>query len=566
MSSARDFLDDDHSPSSHAPLSMWTGISFPQFATPMAFDPRLVPNYTALPSSAYGMSDAEFDDMMSGGITSSMASAAGSHHMPSLPLPILMTQPVPDSGAMAMSGARLSSAAAPKTAPPRSLPPVSMIRPQHEPLGTSPSRQTMHTHTGPAHPTAAATATTAAAAAAAAAGGSVPVLTGREPHGVPELDADGVAVNTPQLKWFDNPRMELLGVPVGTATEVKLAVTVDKGFMWIRGHGFTCPKKNHFQITADVLTDGPLTHVAVAGDENPREVTGMYLDVHGVRSEDPKSTLQLLQATLSRQRNPLEKQVVHYDQKTRRASCTVPRLHFAMATENNVRKKGRVNPLQRYFQLVVRLVARTTDGADIPIAVLQSEPFIVRATSPKLLQSSDPLWAPCEHASSAIYTRRQVGINFDETEQALTIGGDCRLTGEIYRPSDSRVKQSVTALDPSEDMAAVRRLELHHYTLRPEWAETVGRRDSADETGVIAQQLATVLPDAVKLCEGSRRTLGDGSVLHDLLLVKKERLGTALIAAVQAVAIRGDALRHRLEDAERESVRLQAEIDSIRAA
>jgi hypothetical protein len=47
--------------------------------------------------------------------------------------------------------------------------------------------------------------------------------------------------------------------------------------------------------------------------------------------------------------------------------------------------------------------------------------------------------------------------------------------------------------------------------------------------------------------------LADGSELQDLLLVKKERLGTALVAAIQATVMRGDTLRHRLKLAERET-------------
>jgi hypothetical protein len=121
----------------------------------------------------------------------------------------------------------------------------------------------------------------------------------------------------------------------------------------------------------------------------------------------------------------------------------------------------------------------------------------------------------------------------------------------------------VTPLDVKADLAAVRRLELQHYTLRPEWAGMVGRSENPDETGVIAQQLAALLPDAVKRTAGVGCKLADGSELQDLLLVKKERLGTALVAAIQATAMRGDTLRRRLQLAERETEFLLAQLGRV---
>jgi len=60
---------------------------------------------------------------------------------------------------------------------------------------------------------------------------------------------------------------------------------------------------------------------------------------------------------------------------------TVGRLHFSETTSNNMRKKGKPNPDQRYFQLVVSLTARYgPDGAERIIASSVSEPIIVRVS------------------------------------------------------------------------------------------------------------------------------------------------------------------------------------------
>lgn len=56
---------------------------------------------------------------------------------------------------------------------------------------------------------------------------------------------------------------------------------------------------------------------------------------------------------------------------------TVGRLHFSETTSNNMRKKGKPNPDQRYFYLVVGLHAHTCDN-NYPIISHASERIIVR--------------------------------------------------------------------------------------------------------------------------------------------------------------------------------------------
>lgn len=58
---------------------------------------------------------------------------------------------------------------------------------------------------------------------------------------------------------------------------------------------------------------------------------------------------------------------------------TIGRLHFAETTANNMRKKGRPNPDQRYFQLVISLHAATHSGT-YPIISYGSEKIIVRVS------------------------------------------------------------------------------------------------------------------------------------------------------------------------------------------
>lgn len=61
------------------------------------------------------------------------------------------------------------------------------------------------------------------------------------------------------------------------------------------------------------------------------------------------------------------------------SKVTVGRLHFSETTSNNMRKKGRPNPEQRYFQLVVGLHAHTQSG-HFPVISHGSEKIIVRVS------------------------------------------------------------------------------------------------------------------------------------------------------------------------------------------
>ena len=58
---------------------------------------------------------------------------------------------------------------------------------------------------------------------------------------------------------------------------------------------------------------------------------------------------------------------------------TVGRLHFSETTSNNMRKKGKPNPDQRFFYLVVSLCAHVSgDCGPFTIVAYASEKIIVR--------------------------------------------------------------------------------------------------------------------------------------------------------------------------------------------
>ena len=72
-------------------------------------------------------------------------------------------------------------------------------------------------------------------------------------------------------------------------------------------------------------------------------------------------------------------------QNNKSIRVTEGRLHFSETTLNNMRKKGKPNPEQKYFQLVVSLeaVVRVSGAVmEVPVCCLASEKIIVRASNP----------------------------------------------------------------------------------------------------------------------------------------------------------------------------------------
>jgi hypothetical protein len=131
--------------------------------------------------------------------------------------------------------------------------------------------------------------------------------------------------------------------------------------------------------------------------------------------------------------------VVTQDRGTLTASITVPRLHFSTSTTINIRKKGRANPLQKYFKLVVRLIARILDGCEVAIKVLVSDQFVVRASASRN-NGSGLTWQEVLGATEPkIFVEQNVGINYMLPDEHLTVGGNIKITGKMYQPSDCRI-------------------------------------------------------------------------------------------------------------------------------
>ncbi|XP_069944502.1 myelin regulatory factor-like protein isoform X3 [Cherax quadricarinatus] len=323
-------------------------------------------------------------------------------------------------------------------------------------------------------------------------------------------------------------------------------VDADKGFNFSNpDEAFVCQKKNHFQVTVHVQASGE--PVFVKSPEGLQKVDRFFVHFFGVKTESPSQVIRVEQSQSDRSKKAFHP--VQVDLKNDQMSkITVGRLHFSETTSNNMRKKGKPNPDQRYFYLVVALKAHCGDNA-YPIAAHASEKIIVRASNPGQFESDVEYTFQRGTYPESIYHMGRVGINTDRPDEALVIHGNVKITGQLLQPSDKRAKKDVAEVDTKEQLKNVQNLRVVKYAYREEFAEQAGMKgDDIYDTGVIAQEVKEVIPDAVKTTGDI--TLSNGEKIENFLLVNKERIFMENVGAVKELCKVTGNLENRIGELE----------------
>ncbi|KAH8348444.1 hypothetical protein KR084_007470, partial [Drosophila pseudotakahashii] len=347
-------------------------------------------------------------------------------------------------------------------------------------------------------------------------------------------------------KLFDQSLQEL--------SVIYYRVDADKGFNFsVSDDAYVCQKKNHFQVTCHARLQGDAKFVKTpSGFE---KIKSFHLHFYGVKFEAPNQTIRVEQSQSDRSKKAfypvpidLQKHIV--------SKITVGRLHFSETTNNNMRKKGRPNPEQRFFQLVVGLHVHTHSG-NFPVVSHGSEKIIVRASNPGQFESDvDLCWQRGLTPESVFHTGR-VGINTDRPDESLVVHGNLKVSGHIVQPSDSRAKQEIGELDTSVQLRNLQKIRIVRYRYMPEFAVHSGLRRESDtreieDTGVIAQEVREVIPDAVQ--EAGSVVLPNGNVIENFLLVNKDRILMENIGAVKELCKVTGSLESRIEHLERANI------------
>nr|XP_019604553.1 PREDICTED: myelin regulatory factor-like protein isoform X1 [Rhinolophus sinicus] len=351
----------------------------------------------------------------------------------------------------------------------------------------------------------------------------------------------------PALKWQPYqsvPWHSLLNNHYETLPSIGYRVVTDKGFTFSPAdEAFVCQKKNHFQITIHIQVRGSPKFVKTQMGLKPIEM--FYLKAFGVKVEATNQIIAIEQSQADRSKkifNPVKIDLLA-DQVTK---VTLGRLHFSETTANNMRKKGKPNPDQRYFMLVVGLYAANQDQFYLLSAHI-SERIIVRASNPGQFENdSDALWQRGQVPESVVCHGR-VGINTDAPDEALVVCGNMKVMGTIMHPSDSRAKQNIQEVDTNEQLRRIAQMRIVEYNYKPEFASAMGI-NTAHQTGMIAQEVREILPRAVR--EVGDVTCENGETLENFLMVDKDQIFMENVGAVKQLCKLTNNLEERIEELE----------------
>uniref|UniRef100_A0A8C1B596 Myelin regulatory factor n=1 Tax=Cyprinus carpio carpio TaxID=630221 RepID=A0A8C1B596_CYPCA len=377
------------------------------------------------------------------------------------------------------------------------------------------------------------------------------ILTGiikQEPGLMQDAENSYLDPNYQCIKWQPHQQNKWTTLYDSSGKELPMPtyrVDADKGFNFsLADDAFVCQKKNHFQVTVYIGMPGDPKYVKTSEGLQPIEC--FYLKLNGVKLEAMNQSINVEQSQSDRSKRPFKPVLVTLppEQVTK---VTVGRLHFSETTANNMRKKGKPNPDQRYFMLVVALQAQC-HSQSFTVAAQVSERIIVRASNPGQFESdSEVLWQRGQMPDS-VYHHGRIGINTDRPDEALVVHGNVKVMGSLVHPSDIRAKENVKEVDTTDNLRRISQMRLVHYQYKPEFAATVGI-DATSETGVIAQEVQQILPEAVK--EGGDVVCANGETIPNLLVVNKERIFMENVGAVKELCKLTDNLETRIDELER---------------
>lgn len=216
-----------------------------------------------------------------------------------------------------------------------------------------------------------------------------------------------------------------------------MSITADKGFNFsAQDDAFIVQKKNHFQVTCDIQMEAS-PRFTKRSDGTLQEISYMQVNFYGVKSDIPTTQIKIEQSQADRSKKEFIPVRLDLNQSGSCYQVTVGRLHFAETTSNNMRKKGKPNPAQKYFQLVVSLeavvVGLNNKKSHFEVARLASEKVIVRASNPGQFESdNEPPWTR-DMSSDAIFHMGKSKIHLKTSIWLKTRLRHLKLGIEMYK-------------------------------------------------------------------------------------------------------------------------------------
>ncbi|KAF1765572.1 hypothetical protein GCK72_005524 [Caenorhabditis remanei] len=324
-------------------------------------------------------------------------------------------------------------------------------------------------------------------------------------------------------KFQEDQWNPLFDVNAHVLQQLQVHVVADKGFNYSHSDNcFVNQKKNHFQVSVNVEASDVMPPKYVSFNGRLVPIRDFKLAFSGVKAEMPTSEITIRQSRADRKPHP-HTPVLFEIQERRMTKVCVPRLHFSETTLNNQRKNYRPNPEQKYFLLVVRLFASIDDETSVLIQSYASEKVIVRATNPGSFDppDSDVAW---QRSGGTLYTPGQVAIGTERPADnaRLTVTGDIYCSGRVINPSDIRLKEGISEKETAEAIENLLKLRVVDYRYKSEVADVWGLDEQQRQrTGLIAQELQAVLPDAVRDI-GDYLTIDEGRVFYETVMATQQ--------------------------------------------
>ncbi|PIC17374.1 hypothetical protein B9Z55_023638 [Caenorhabditis nigoni] len=148
--------------------------------------------------------------------------------------------------------------------------------------------------------------------------------------------------------------------------------------------------------------------------------------------------------------------------------------------------------------------------------------WFLQATNPGSFEPPEMVDASWNKNGGVLSTTGPVVVGKSEPRAQLTVDGDIYASGRVMCPSDIRLKDNITEKEAKEALENLQKLRIVDYFYKPEVADKWGlTEDQRKRTGVIAQELAEVIPDAVKDL-GDYLTVNESRVFYETVLATQE--------------------------------------------
>jgi len=147
--------------------------------------------------------------------------------------------------------------------------------------------------------------------------------------------------------------------------------------------------------------------------------------------------------------------------------------------------------------------------------------------------SGPPVSAWSTNPDGSAFRFGNVGVNLQAPSEALSVGGNVLVSGDVLKPSDMRIKRNIKPVtDSAKQLQNIQNLAIYDYE-RVDLGSSPSKPVFVSERGFLAQEVKVILPHAVRTLENVNLMDAQGFPLSDMLVVNDRDLLVENIGATQ---------------------------------